>query len=156
MELPGDPIPPFYEIYRETAQRAGFLIRVEQAYDHILERRWDRAFDAFSTFIQQYPQSPYFDDAHFWHCYALEKKGAPGEEVFACYQHFVKAHPQSKWADDAQRSLIAAGTKLAEQGKTEYGDIVRTMQEAQQTDVALAFFIARTSFNIENPSNLSI
>jgi len=32
VELPGDPIPPFYEIYRETAQRAGFLIRVEQAY----------------------------------------------------------------------------------------------------------------------------
>ncbi len=32
VELPGDPIPPFYEIYRETARRAGFLIRVEQAY----------------------------------------------------------------------------------------------------------------------------
>lgn len=32
VELPGDPIPPFYSIYRETAERAGFLIRVEQAY----------------------------------------------------------------------------------------------------------------------------
>ena len=32
LELPGDPIPPFYEIYRETAARAGFLIRIEQAY----------------------------------------------------------------------------------------------------------------------------
>lgn len=32
VELPGDPIPPFYAIYRETAERAGFLIRVEQAY----------------------------------------------------------------------------------------------------------------------------
>ncbi len=32
VELPGDPIPPFYAIYRETADRAGFLIRVEQAY----------------------------------------------------------------------------------------------------------------------------
>ena len=32
VELPGDPIGPFYAIYRETAERAGFLIRVEQAY----------------------------------------------------------------------------------------------------------------------------
>jgi lipid II:glycine glycyltransferase (peptidoglycan interpeptide bridge formation enzyme) len=32
VELPGDPIAPFYAIYRETAERAGFLIRVEQAY----------------------------------------------------------------------------------------------------------------------------
>ena len=32
VELPGDPIPPFYAIYRETAARAGFLIRVERAY----------------------------------------------------------------------------------------------------------------------------
>jgi hypothetical protein len=32
VELPGDPIEPFYSIYRETAERAGFLIRVEQAY----------------------------------------------------------------------------------------------------------------------------
>ena len=37
VELPGDPIPPFYEIYRETAQRAGFLIRVEQAYRDVYE-----------------------------------------------------------------------------------------------------------------------
>jgi lipid II:glycine glycyltransferase (peptidoglycan interpeptide bridge formation enzyme) len=36
-ELPGDPIGPFYAIYRETASRAGFLIRVEQAYRDV----WD-------------------------------------------------------------------------------------------------------------------
>jgi lipid II:glycine glycyltransferase (peptidoglycan interpeptide bridge formation enzyme) len=36
-ELPGDPIGPFYAIYRETAARAGFLIRVEQAYRDV----WD-------------------------------------------------------------------------------------------------------------------
>jgi lipid II:glycine glycyltransferase (peptidoglycan interpeptide bridge formation enzyme) len=37
VELPGDPIAPFYAIYRETAARAGFLIRVEQAYRDV----WD-------------------------------------------------------------------------------------------------------------------
>jgi lipid II:glycine glycyltransferase (peptidoglycan interpeptide bridge formation enzyme) len=37
VELPGDPIEPFYAIYRETAERAGFLIRVEQAYRDVWE-----------------------------------------------------------------------------------------------------------------------
>lgn len=37
VELPGDPIPAFYEIYRETARRAGFLIRVEQAYRDVYD-----------------------------------------------------------------------------------------------------------------------
>ena len=32
-----DPISPFYAIYRETARRAGFLIRVEQAYRDVWE-----------------------------------------------------------------------------------------------------------------------
>ncbi len=32
-----DPIAPFYAIYRETATRAGFLIRIEQAYRDV----WD-------------------------------------------------------------------------------------------------------------------
>jgi peptidoglycan pentaglycine glycine transferase (the first glycine) len=37
VELPGDPIGPFYGIYRETAARAGFLIRIEQAYRDVYE-----------------------------------------------------------------------------------------------------------------------
>ena len=37
VELPGDPVGPFYTIYRETAERAGFLIRVEQAYRDVWE-----------------------------------------------------------------------------------------------------------------------
>lgn len=36
-EAEGDPIGPFYRIYRETADRAGFLIRTEQAYRDIWE-----------------------------------------------------------------------------------------------------------------------
>ena len=35
-EVPGDPIGPFYAIYRETAARAGFLVRVEEAYRDVL------------------------------------------------------------------------------------------------------------------------
>ncbi len=37
VEPDGDPIPVFYAIYRETAARAGFLIRTEQAYRDVWE-----------------------------------------------------------------------------------------------------------------------
>ncbi len=37
VEPAGDPIPAFYRIYRETADRAGFLIRTEQAYRDVWE-----------------------------------------------------------------------------------------------------------------------
>lgn len=37
VEADGDPIAPFYRIYRETAERAGFLIRTERAYRDIWE-----------------------------------------------------------------------------------------------------------------------
>jgi len=121
-----------------TDPNAADVKQYQQAYEYVLEKEWDKAFESFTAFIQQHRDSAYFDDAHFWHCYAMEKKGAAGEDVFACYQKFTKAHPKSKWADDAKRNLIAIGKKLAQQGKTEYGDIIRTMQDSEETDVALA------------------
>jgi len=60
-ELPGDPIGPFYAIYRETAARAGFLIRVEQAYRDV----WDAyhptgdATILFALDVAGTPQPPY-------------------------------------------------------------------------------------------------
>ena len=122
----------------QTDPNAADVKQYQQAYEYVLEKKWDEAFDSFTAFIKQYKDSAYFDDAHFWHCYAMEKKGAAGEEVFACYQDFTQAHPNSKWADDAKRNLIAVGKKLAQQGKSEYGDIIRTMQDDEETDVALA------------------
>jgi lipid II:glycine glycyltransferase (peptidoglycan interpeptide bridge formation enzyme) len=49
VELPGDPIGPFYEVYRETAARAGFLIRTEQARE-VVSDLWGAAGTAVTTF----------------------------------------------------------------------------------------------------------
>ncbi len=109
----------------------------QDAYNYILEENWKKGLTAFKNFTEQYKKSPYFDDALFWHCFALEKTGAECEDVFKCYQDFIKAHPKSKWADDAKRNLIAVGKKLSEMGKKEYGAIIRTMQDSVNKEIAL-------------------
>jgi peptidoglycan pentaglycine glycine transferase (the first glycine) len=62
VELPGDPIGPFYAIYRETAARAGFLIRVEQAYRDVWEayRPTDDATVLFAIDAGGRPQAALF------------------------------------------------------------------------------------------------
>jgi HEAT repeat protein len=109
----------------------------QDAYNCILEENWEKGLMAFKNFTEQYEKSPYFDDALFWHCFALEKTGADCEDVFKCYQDFIKTHPKSKWADDAKRNLIAVGKKLSEMGKKEYGAIIRTMQDSVNKEIAL-------------------
>ena len=80
--------------------------KYQQAYNYILEENWQKALTAFESFIQQYEKSPYLDDAHFWHCFAMEKTGASDEDVFKCYQDLIKTYPKSQWTDDAERNLI--------------------------------------------------
>jgi HEAT repeat protein len=111
--------------------------RYQQAYGYILEENWDKAMTAFETFIQQYEKSPYLDDAHFWHCYAMEKIGASDENVFKCYQDLIKTYPKSQWADDAKRNLIVVGKRLVDAGKTEYGVIIEAMQKSADKEIAL-------------------
>lgn len=108
-----------------------------KAYDYILEENWDKTLTAFETFIQQYEKSPYLDDAHFWHCFAMEKTGARDEDVFKCYQDLIKTYPKSQWADDAKRNLIAVAKRLSDMGKTGYGAIVKAMQKSEDKEIAL-------------------
>lgn len=116
--------------------------RFEKAYDYILEENWDAAMTAFETFMQQYEKSKYFDDAHYWHCYAMEKTGARDEDVFECYQNLIKTYPKSTWADDAKRSLIIVAKRLSDMGKTEYGAIVEAMQKSEDKEIALTAITA--------------
>ncbi len=116
--------------------------RFEEAYDYILEEDWDAALTAFEAFIQTYEKSPYLDDAHFWHCYAMEKTGAQDEDVFKCYQDLIKTYPKSQWTDDAKRSLITVAKRLSDSGKTEYGAIVKAMQESENKEIALTAIMA--------------
>jgi len=111
--------------------------RYQEAYDYILEENWDKALTAFETFIGQYERSPYLDDAHFWHCFAMEKTGAGDEDVFTCYQDLIKTYPKSQWADDAKRNLIAVAKRLSDMGKTEYSAIVEAMQKSEDKEIAL-------------------
>jgi len=116
--------------------------RFEEAYDCILDEKWGAALTAFETFIQTYEKSPYLDDAHFWHCYAMEKTGARDEGVFKCYQKLINTYPKSQWTDDAKRSLITVAKRLSDSGKTEYGAIVRAMQESENKEIALTAIMA--------------
>jgi HEAT repeat protein len=111
--------------------------RYQEAYDYVLEENWDKALTAFETFIRQYEESPYLDDVHFWHCFAMEKTGAADEDVFTCYQDLIKSYPKSQWADDAERNLIIVGKRLADMGKTEYGAFIKAMQESADKEIAL-------------------
>lgn len=114
----------------------------QKAYDHILEENWDVALKAFETFMQQFEKSKYFDDAHYWHCFAMEKTGAKDEDVFKCYQNLIKTYPKSQWTDDAKRSLITVAKRLSDSGKTEYGKIVKAMQESENKEIALTAIMA--------------
>lgn len=110
----------------------------QQAYNLILSENWEKALAAFESFTEKYKESSYLDDAHFWHCFAKEKTGIDNEEVFKCYQNLIEKYPKSKWADDAKRNMIAIGKKLADTGKSEYGEIVRAMQESENNEIALS------------------
>ena len=111
--------------------------RFQEAYDYILEEDWDAALTAFETFMQKYEKSTYFDDAHYWRCFAMEKTGIRDEDVFNCYQNLIKTYPKSKWTDDAKRSLIAAAKRLSDSGKKEYGAIVEAMKKSENKEIAL-------------------
>ena len=127
--------------------------RFEKAYDYILEENWDAAMTAFETFMQQYGKSRYFDNAHYWHCYAMEKTGARDEDVFKCYQNLIKTYPKSEWNDDARRSLIIVAKRLSDSGKTEYGTIVEAMQKSENKEIALTAITALRQIGSERALN---
>jgi len=124
----------------------------KQAYNLILDEKWDSAILAFEKFIDTYPESRWVDDAHFWHCYAMEKKGENPEEVFACYQKFVNTYGKSKWTNDAKANLIRLGQKLVSMGKTEYENRVRSMKASEDEEISLAALYALQSIGDEKAS----
>lgn len=109
----------------------------QEVYKYILEEKWEKALTEYDAFIQKYEKSQYLDDAHFWHCFAMEKTGAADEDVFKCYQDLIDTYPESQWADDAKRNLIVVGKRLVDMGKAEYGVIIKTMQESMDKEIAL-------------------
>jgi HEAT repeat protein len=114
----------------------------QKAYNLVLDRKWTEAQNELDAFIDKYPRTSYTDGARYWRCYAREKKGDPAEEVFKAYQDFVTSYSHSKWVDDAKTSMIRIGSQLAKSGKSEYGAMVKSMQEGEDEDVKLAALYA--------------
>ncbi|GAJ15802.1 unnamed protein product, partial [marine sediment metagenome] len=49
----------------------------KQAYNLILEEKWEEASKTMTQFIQKYSRSTWVDDARFWQCYTKEKLDHP-------------------------------------------------------------------------------
>ena len=43
----------------------------KQAYNLILEEKWEEANNALAEFIGKHSRSAWVDDARFWQCYAI-------------------------------------------------------------------------------------
>lgn len=114
----------------------------QQAYNYILTEKWDEAEKSFSAFLKNFPESRWSDDARYWQCYLLEKKGASQEAAFKCYKSFVDDNPSSEWADDARANMIRIGRALANAGRGEYATLIEDMQKDENEEVALAALYA--------------
>jgi HEAT repeat protein len=113
-----------------------------QAYNLVLEEKWDEALKAMEDLVKNYAKSTWADDARFWQCQAREKLGQSGEEVFKCYQEFIAAFAESELTDDARSNMVRLGRGLVKAGKPEYEAIIQTLEEDQRADVRLAALYA--------------
>lgn len=121
----------------------------QQAYNFILAEKWTEAEKALADFLKAYPESRWNDDARYWQCYLLEKKGASQEAAFKCYQSFIDDNPSSEWADDARANLVRIGRALAAAGRREYEAVIESMQKDEDEEVALAALYALADRNDE-------
>ena len=113
-----------------------------EAYELVMEGDWDAAADALAGFLRQYRESPWSDDAAYWACFVGEKMNDDAESVFTCYKSFTETHRRSNWTDDAKAGMIRLGRQLARAGNPEYGEIVKTLQQSDDEEVALSALYA--------------
>ena len=111
-------------------------------YQHVLDEDWPAATSAFRDLVAKYPESDWTDDATFWLCYAEEKSGKNAEASFGCYQGFTDDYPDSEWTDDAERNLVRLARRLAQQGKPEYRDRIRDLEEDVDDEKLLTVLMA--------------
>lgn len=114
----------------------------QQAYNLILDKKWQAASDLFQTLIDQYPQSNWVDDARFWKCFATEKLQSSLEKAYQCYEGFIEKYPASKWVKDAKTNMLRLAQELAQQGKTEYQTLAAAFQTDENDEIAMAALFA--------------
>lgn len=95
---PGGPSLAFTENQDDPAYQS-----YKEAYNLILDERWENARKTFADLIAKYPQSDYQDDARYWSAYALMH--IDRKRSIAAYKEFMKKYPESRYLDDALADL---------------------------------------------------
>ena len=121
----------------------------QQAYNLILDEKWDDAAKSLESFLESYAENPWVDDARFWQCYAESKLGKSLEEAFNCYRAFVTNFPDSKWKDDAETHMIKAADQLVREGKIEYKAFIEARKKNEDKEVALSAIMALQAMGSE-------
>jgi hypothetical protein len=74
-----------------------------RGYSYVLTEQWEKARKAFAELRQQYPASPYADDAAYWN--AVSWKRTNREKSATLYRALLREYPQSPYVDDAVADL---------------------------------------------------
>jgi tol-pal system protein YbgF len=85
----------------------------EEGFRYYRSGSYDKAVERFRTFLQQYPQSEYADNALFWlgECYL---KQGDQERAILAFEDVTKRYPKGNKVADA---LYRQGVALLEMGK---------------------------------------
>jgi outer membrane assembly lipoprotein YfiO len=97
----------------------------------------------FERLIQEYPQSPYNEEAHYLlgYCSYVESNPAERDQVkthtaIRDLTEFIDRYPESVWADSAQKYIGACMDKLA---KKEFIN-ARFYQKIEEYDAAIVYY----------------
>src|SRR6266852_4111653 len=114
----------------------------EKAYGYVLEEKWSDAMGQFNDFVKKYSGSKLIDAAHYWLCYTRDKSGENREQIFECYREFIGDYPKSKWVSDARSNMVNIASQLSREGKREYEQQLKSMDDAEDDDVKIAALYA--------------
>ncbi len=112
--------------------------KYEQAYNKILEGKWEEALAEMQDIVKNNAKSEWGDDAFFWKCYAQSKITDSQEQSFACFKLFLKTYPDSKWCNDAEMYMLQIANNLAKTGKPEYKAFVKSYQKDSDIDLKIS------------------
>jgi len=92
----------------------------QKAKRQCIEQEWEEAIHLFQRLIEEYPDSQYRDDAHFWIGYCLGKRTGSEIEAFITFENLISDFKNSPWVDDAVIHQIALAEKLVRQGREQF------------------------------------
>ncbi len=120
----------------------------KEAYQFILDERYNEALENMRKVMETYPDSRWADDALFWHSFALEKtaqmlaqQGTLQEqekklkEAFESYEKLLHHYPDSKWFDDARTNLMQLSKELGAKGYAEFPALAQDSKGSEEEQI---------------------